>query len=189
MNLTVEHKDLLKELLNISMGRAASKLAIILEKHVTLTIPVVEIASPDKLMDLFGNTDEYYYTRQPFFGDISGEVITRLNRKGCDEIAKSLIGFLSSDKVIDEFTLDVSNILSGASLRGLCNQININSNTQPPVLYCPENQPLPNKKWKQCIVLHVSFFIEINSFETKTIICFSEDGVELILKRLQEILN
>ena len=66
--LTADHKDSLKELLNISMGRAACKLATMLSNEVTLTIPAVDMASPEELMEMFGDATQYYYTRQPFFG-------------------------------------------------------------------------------------------------------------------------
>jgi chemotaxis protein CheC len=53
-------------------------------------------------------------------------------------------------------------------------------------MYSPARQPIPKNKWKQALVLHVSFLVESVSFETKTIICFSEDGFNVVVKRLDE---
>ncbi|AIS58411.1 MULTISPECIES: chemotaxis protein CheC [Vibrio] len=188
--LSADHEDSLKELLNISMGQAACKLATLLNHPVTLTIPSIDIASPGQLMEMFGDVKANYYTRQPFFGQMSGEVITQLTKQGGHTIASDLLA-LDDDQVIDSQTLhdsllEVSNILSGASLRGLCEQIELDTRTQPPVMYSPARQPIPSNKWQQAIILHVSFLIESASFETKTIICFAEDGFNVIVNRLDE---
>lgn len=188
--LSADHEDSLKELLNISMGQAACKLATLLNHPVTLTIPSIDIASPGQLMEMFGDVKTNYYTRQPFFGQMSGEVITQLTKQGGHTIASDLLA-LDDDQVIDsqmlhDSLLEVSNILSGASLRGLCEQIELDTRTQPPVMYSPARQPIPSNKWQQAIILHVSFLIESASFETKTIICFAEDGFNVIVNRLDE---
>lgn len=188
--LSADHEDSLKELLNISMGQAACKLATLLNHPVTLTIPSIDIASPGQLMEMFGDVKANYYTRQPFFGQMSGEVITQLTKQGGHTIASDLLA-LDDDQVIDSQTLhdsllEVSNILSGASLRGLCEQIELDTRTQPPVMYSPARQPIPSNKWQQAIILHVSFLIEPASFETKTIICFAEDWFNVIVNRLDE---
>lgn len=188
--LSADHEDSLKELLNISMGQAACKLATLLNHPVTLTIPSIDIASPGQLMEMFGDVKANYYTRQPFFGQMSGEVITQLTKQGGHTIASDLLA-LDDDQVIDSQTLhdsllEVSNILSGASLRGLCEQIELDTRTQPPVMYSPARQPIPSNKWQQALILHVSFLIESASFETKTIICFAEDGFNVIVNRLDE---
>jgi chemotaxis protein CheC len=113
-----------------------------------------------------------------------------LTKQGGHTIANDLLS-LDDDQVIDSQTLhdsllEVSNILSGASLRGLCEQIELETRTQPPVMYSPARQPIPSNKWQQAIVLHVSFLIESASFETKTIICFAEDGFNVIVNQLDE---
>ncbi|MEF1174432.1 chemotaxis protein CheC [Vibrio sinaloensis] len=188
--LSADHEDSLKELLNISMGQAACKLAILLNHPVTLTIPSIDIASPSQLMGMLGDVKANYYTRQPFFGQMSGEVITQLTKQGGRTIACGLLA-QDDDQAIDsqmlhDSLLEVSNILSGASLRGLCEQIELDTRTQPPFMYSPARQPIPGNKWQQAIILHVSFLIESASFETKTIICFAEDGFNAIVNRLDE---
>ncbi len=188
--LSADHEDSLKELLNISMGQAACKLAMLSNHPVTLTVPSVDLASPERLMEMFGDLDEYYFTRQPFFGQMAGEVITQLTKQGGRTFAGELLA-LNDEDAMDSQTfkdclLEISNILSGASLRGLCEQIQLATRTQPPVMYSPARQPIPKNKWKQALVLHVSFLVESVSFETKTIICFSEDGFNVVVKRLDE---
>ena len=158
----------------------------------TLPIARIDIASPEQLMDLFGDVKVNYYTRQAFFGQMSGEVITQLTKKGGKTIASDLFaidkGQLIDIQTLHDCLLEVSNILSGASLRGLCEQIELDTRTQQPVMYSPNSQPIPSNKWHQAIILHVSFFIESASFETKTIICFAEDGFNVIVNRLDECL-
>ena len=60
VELNADYQDTLKELLNISMGQAADKLARLLDLHVTLTVPDIKIASKEELDKLEHLESEYY---------------------------------------------------------------------------------------------------------------------------------
>ncbi|MCA2014573.1 chemotaxis protein CheC [Vibrio tritonius] len=191
VELNADYQDTLKELLNISMGQAADKLARLLDLHVTLTVPDIKIASKEELDKLEHLESEYYFTRQSFYGGMSGELVTLLSKKGGKQIASDM----THDKIdeinnvfIDDCLLDISNILSGASLKGLCQQIELNIKIQPPVLFRPSLQTRPLSEWKTSILMEVAFIIEAAEFDTKTIIFFANNGLDQVLVQLDDLL-
>lgn len=189
--LSADHQDVLQELMNISMGRAASKLAVLLGLHVTLTIPSIRKATEDDLLGFASSEDDSYFTRQSFHGDIDGEVLTLLSKKGCDEIVGILQGTKDnvSDSLIQESLLDISNILSGASLQGFTKQLDLTTQISPPMLFMPSQQVLPVSQWHLALLIEIAFRIEHAKFEAKTVVCLDEHGLEQMLSHLDQLLE
>ncbi|SJN54362.1 flagellar motor switch protein [Vibrio ruber DSM 16370] len=188
---SADHQDALQEFMNISMGRAANKLATLLDLHITISVPNIRLATDEDLARLQKSEADYYYTRQSFFGGMDGELITLLSRLGCQQIVTDLNrikGDTSNSINIEESILDISNILSGASLRGLCEQIGVKTKIQPPVLFEPSKQPLPISEWKLSLIMEISFLVEKDSFSARTIICFADRELDRMLERLDELL-
>ncbi|KUI99117.1 chemotaxis protein CheC [Vibrio sp. MEBiC08052] len=188
---SADHQDALQEFMNISMGRAANKLATLLDLHVTISVPNIRLATDEDLARLKKSEMDYYYTRQSFFGGMDGELITLISRLGCQQIVVDLNrakGHNSDSINVDESILDISNILSGASLKGLCEQIDVKTKMQPPVLFEPSKQPLPVSEWKLSLIMEISFLIEKDSFAARTIICFADRELDRMLERLDELL-
>ncbi|MDW6004378.1 chemotaxis protein CheC [Vibrio mangrovi] len=188
---SADHKDALQEFMNISMGRAANKLATLLDLHVTISVPNVRLATDEDLARLKELETDYYYTRQSFFGGMDGELITLMSRKGCQQVVEDLNrakGHSFDTIDVEESILDISNILSGASLRGLCEQIDVKTKIQPPVLFEPSRQTLPVSDWKLSLIMEISFLVEKDSFAAKTIICFADRELDRMLARLNELL-
>ncbi|MBF9002746.1 MULTISPECIES: chemotaxis protein CheX [Vibrio] len=191
LELNADYQDTLKELLNISMGQAADKLARLLDLHVTLTVPDIKIASKEELDKLQQCESEYHFTRQSFYGGMSGELVTLLSKNGCKQIAADMTHDESEaeDNVfVDDCLLDISNILSGASLKGLCQQIELNIKIQPPSLFKPSVQTHRFTDWNTSILMEVSFIVEAAQFETKTIIFFANNGLDQVLVQLDDLL-
>ncbi|MCE0496175.1 chemotaxis protein CheC [Vibrio salinus] len=192
MTLSEDHKDALQEFMNISMGRAANKLATLLNLHVVISVPNIHLATEEDLRYFQVRQDDFIYTRQSFFGGMDGELITLLSRTGCAQVVSDLNkakGADESDEIsIEENILDISNILSGASLKGLCQQIDVKTNIHPPVIFEPEKQPLPVSQWKLSLIMEISFLVEKAAFSAKTIICFADQELSRVLTHLDELM-
>lgn len=190
VEFTEDHKDALQEFMNISMGRAASKLATLLNLHVTISVPNIRVASQEDI-DALGAYVDYYYTRQSFYGDIDGELITLISREGFSTIVDDLNqakGLPKGSIGQEESILDIANILSGASLKGLCQQIDLKTKIQPPVIFSPHAQPLPITMWRLSLILETSFLIEKASFMAKTVICFADKELDQVMQHLDELM-
>lgn len=190
--LSDDHKDALQEFMNISMGRAANRLATLLSLHVTISVPNIRLATEDDLQNFQVCQDDYIYTRQSFFGDMDGELITLLSRSGCRQVVsdfnKAKGGDEEAEISLEENILDISNILSGASLKGLCQQIDARTNIHPPVIFDPSTQILPVSQWKIALIMEISFHIEHAAFSAKTVICFTDTELDRILTHLDELM-
>lgn len=66
--------DALKEIINISAGKAMAKLNSMISKHLTLSTPDIQIVKADNLNHVFKNmeNDTISEVKMPFFGAISG---------------------------------------------------------------------------------------------------------------------
>ncbi|SJL83987.1 chemotaxis protein CheC [Vibrio palustris] len=192
--LSAEHNDTLKELLNISMGQAADKLARLLNLHVTLTVPAIKLVDKSELDKIEEMEEAYHFTRQSFYGGMSGELVTLLSKKGGRVIAAEMNQLDAQQAedmpsiLVDDCLLDISNILSGASLKGLCQQIELNLKIQPPTIFKPSEQQHRLSEWKTPILMEVDFIIEVAEFQTKTIILFADNGLDQVLVQLDELL-
>ncbi len=190
VQLTPDHKDALQELMNISMGRAASKLATLIDLHVTLSIPNIRVANQEDLFDIEELEVTHYFTCQSFFGGIDGELITILSKEGCHKVAVSLNEDMEhvSPHLVADAILDVSNILSGASLKGLSQQMDLTTKIHSPVIFVPSKQPLPLSDWHLALIMEISFLVEEASFEAKTVVCFADNDLENVLEQLDELI-
>ena len=86
--LSEDQRDALQEMMNISMGQAAKSLAQLIDTKISLSIPVISEASPSDLLELLSHSDVTWYTRQSFLGQIKGEVLSLVNKEGCDDLAE-----------------------------------------------------------------------------------------------------
>ncbi|ELL7123021.1 chemotaxis protein CheC [Vibrio cholerae] len=189
--LSADHKDALQEFMNISMGRAASKLATLLNLHVTISVPNIRVATEEDMRALQSYAADYYYTRQSFYGGMDGELITLMSRCGCEQVVNDLNhskGMADGLVSIEESILDISNILSGASLKGLCQQIELKTKIQPPAIFDPTHQPLPILQWRLSLIMEINFLVEKASFSAKTIICFADKELDKVFAHLDELL-
>ena len=84
--LDEEQRDALQELLNISMGQAANSLAQLIETKIDISIPKITSVTPTQLYTLLFETQNAFYTRQSFLGDVHGEVMSVLSQSGLNEV-------------------------------------------------------------------------------------------------------
>ncbi|EMY6818883.1 chemotaxis protein CheC [Vibrio cholerae] len=190
VELTSDHKDALQEFMNISMGRAASKLAIILNMHVIISVPNIRVATEKDMETLQSFVSDFFYTRQSFYGGLDGELITLISRRGSERVVSDLNSDPQYRKVIslEESILDISNILSGASLKGLCEQIELKTKIQPPELFDPIRQQLPITQWRLSLIMETDFLIEKSEFSARTSICFANEDLNRVFAQLDQLL-
>ncbi len=138
ISLTEDQRDALQELMNISMGQAANSLAHLIATKIGISIPKISAVTPAELFTLINRSENAFYTRQSFLGDIQGEVMAVVSEQGLTEVA-SLLEYEAplSQSDIEETILELSNILAGACLAGLSNQLELATNLNMPTLFSP----------------------------------------------------
>ncbi len=128
--LNQEQEDVLKELINISFGLAASLIGDMLHSYVHLHVPKIEVFDIKELPSLinskFENSGNYYITKQLFRGGFGGETIFILGRESAYKFSELLIQ--SQDLEPDDIKssmLEIANIITSACI-GQLNEFILN---------------------------------------------------------------
>jgi chemotaxis protein CheC len=204
--LSNDQRDALQELTNIAMGQAGASLATLLDEFVDLSVPrirVVEVVDlPPVLAELVGKTNLVSAVRQSFQGYLRGEAIIIFGEPGCRALA-DLMGFEGDlgESGENELLLDVANVLSGACLGGMMEQIRNFTETNGPAelsfsmpsvmarQVMAEQLIDPQKvQWSHALLLEVNFTIKNRDFIAHLTMLMPEEGIEKIRGILDEFL-
>ncbi|MEP1446020.1 MAG: chemotaxis protein CheC [Paraglaciecola sp.] len=188
--LTEDQRDALQEMMNISMGQAARSLAQLIDTQITLSIPTISEASPKDLVEIFSHGDVTWYARQSFLGQIKGEVLSLIGKNGCEALGE-LMDYEKpmSDTQTQELILELTNILSGACLSGLSEQLELKSHLNMPTLYSPNVSESVNYGWDTALLVEVSFSIESFSFNARVVICLEENSIVTLKSSLDALIG
>ena len=188
--LDEEQRDALQELLNISMGQAANSLAQLIETKIDISIPKISAVTPTQLYSLLFETDNAFYTRQSFLGDVHGEVMSVLSRNGLTEVA-SLMDYDEplSKEDIQEIILELCNILAGACLAGLSEQLELSTNLNMPTLFQSDKDNFDELQWQHSLVMEVQFAVTVSSFSMRVVFCLYDASLNRMKNTLDELLE
>ena len=196
--LTNDQRDALQELTNIAMGQAGSSLATLLDAFVILSVPrirVVEVIElPATLAELVGKNNLVSAVRQSFQGYLRGEAIIIFGEPGTHALA-DLMGYEGelAESGQAELLLDVANVLCGACLGGMMEQIRSFTETHGPAELSFSMPSImvrdvlaaqiidPQKvQWTHSLLLEVNFTIKDRNFVAHLTMLMPEDGIEKI---------
>lgn len=191
---TEDQLDALGELVNIAVGQAGASLARVLDAYVRLSVPQARIISATNVARAVGALarDDGHHTavRQAFFSAMRGEAIVLFGPCGGRAIA-DLLGHRPEAKgVHEEVLLDVSNILVGAVLNGLAEQIGARFGFQAPTVLgrdaeLDELLEPASLAWSRALLIEVDFAVEARGFSCQLVLLMPEDAIE----RMRAVLN
>lgn len=188
--LTADQRDALQELMNISMGQAANSLAHLIETKIGISIPKIASVTPEQLFSMISAQADANYTRQSFLGDIHGEVMSVVSQQGLCEVG-TLLEYDAplSENDTQEIILELSNILAGACLAGLSEQLALSTNLNMPTLFSPRKANFEEFQWSNSLVMEVQFDIEISSFSMRVVFCLDDASLDRLTQTLDELLG
>ncbi len=204
--LSPDQRDSLQEITNIAMGQAGASLATLLNTFVNLSVPRINLlALPDvsgSIRNLVGSDVEVTAVRQSFQGYLMGEAIVIYQQAGCKELA-SMLGHTDelNQAAETELLLDVANILVGACLGGITEQLKGISKennsgelrfSAPSVMAVnvpPETLINPEKlSWTHALLVEVNFTLENRNFVSHLVMLMPEKTIEKIRGVLDEFI-
>lgn len=186
--LSADQRDALQEITNVAMGQAGASLAAILDTFVTLSIPriiIVDVAEvANSMSELVGRNAEVTAARQSFNGYLRGEVLVIYGQDGCNDLA-DLMGYDDElDRAAEhELLLDVSNVLVGACLCGIAEQLSTDLSFSAPSLM-GEKIPVetllrPEKlSWSHALLMEVNFRLEERNFTAHLVMLMPEEAID-----------
>lgn len=183
-------RDALQEIMNISMGQAANALAQLINIRVILSIPKISMTTPDGLHHLYEAQTPHHFARQSFLGDMHGEVISMISAEGCKELGEAMSYDQPMDNnSINELVLELTNILAGACLKGMVDQLGSRLHLAAPSLFEPTQQVQSNYNWHHALLLEILFALEHISFSSRVVICLDETSIGVLAGKLNEMLD
>ncbi|KAG8154882.1 chemotaxis protein CheC [Burkholderia catarinensis] len=200
---TAEQRDALQEIANLAMGRAAARLALLLGRFIELSVPRVRVVKAadagDALREMTGIHDNVTAVRQGFRSDIKGEAIV-LCRTASVARLMSVVDRTFGDGVYggmatpDEVVFDVANVLMGACVASILDELGRKPVFFPPgllganVSFDDVFQPT-ELAWNVALLLEVNFGLEDHTFRAHFVMLMAEDSLRLMGDALDALLS
>ncbi|MBF0113377.1 MAG: hypothetical protein HQK74_11690 [Desulfamplus sp.] len=205
---TDDQYEMLKEVINLAMGRAGKDLATILNSFVDLSVPEIQIIDaediPEKVLkeSVFDESDKVNLFRQNFrsISFIEGEAVVIFDnetRKRFGTILGVPMGQMNSIEEID-FMLELTNLIGGACLNSISEQLfNQKVSFSPPELLAEnsifrniayETFKRSNLKWEYTLLSKITFILKDRSFKSDLLIFISEKAIKAVRESLNKML-
>jgi chemotaxis protein CheC len=208
VSFTEDESDLLKEVFNLAMGQAGAGLAELLKSFVDLSVPGIRIIEAEDVVktvleeSVFSPADSVTALRQSFFLDqyVDGEAIVIFNEETIQTISRVFgIDNIAGHTQEIEIMLEMSNIMAGACLNGISNQLFKKDMSFKPPAILAEKIDLQKfvysafqrsqLKWDYTLMVKITFNLKDRTFKSDLLIFMSEQTIEAVQKALQKLLS
>lgn len=196
--LQVSHRDMYQEVANVAMGRAGELLARALDVFVQLPVPTVNYIAPSELHMVLTTVDQstaVSAVTQGFTGDgINGEAMVIFNDTKMKDVSL-LLGNDTHDKDYDiEALLDISNLLIGACLQGIGEQLYVRMNQAHPVILgrnisVPELLKDAAKRWQEILAIEIGYKLEGFDIEFDLLLLLPSTALPAMNRQLAYLLE
>jgi chemotaxis protein CheC len=201
--LTEDQRDALQEIANIGMGQAGARLAALLGRFVHLSVPRIRMVDTDTLpsavRDMLDFTEPVTALRQSFRCEIAGEAISLFDSRSAGHMkfvfrADDVPADPSNEDMSDaEMLSDVANLIAGACLTGLFEQLGQLPTFTPPRLIGEqldlEEVLHPSKlPWDRALLLEVNLQTEDGVFGSHLLTLMTAKAVQSLVTALDDFL-
>ncbi len=208
VQFTEDQDDMLREVVNLAMGRAGSDLARILKSFVDLRVPDIKIIAAEKVVDkvlagsVFNATEMVTLFRQRFSNPVfmDGESIVIFNHETRCQFSE-ILGFSDPMERVEEldFMLELTNIMVGACLNSISDQLFGQAMTFSAPELILENIPLQNAvyqrfkrrqlTWDYTLLSTITFNLKNKSFKSDLLIFISQEAIPHVNEALDRLLT
>jgi chemotaxis protein CheY-P-specific phosphatase CheC/CheY-like chemotaxis protein len=199
LTLSAELRDCYQEVANVAMGRAGDLLARLLDVFVKLPIPnvnfieVSELSMALKAVEVSESTSGIC---QGFISaGISGEALLILNDSSFKDVASLMNYQYDEDEGTElELLMDLANVLIGACLKGISEQLDIVFSQGHPVVLGQHrkiSELIANNanKWKKTLAIEISYSIENYPIKCDLLLLFTEKSMQTLNSKLSYLLD
>ena len=196
--INVDMRDCYQEVANVAMGQAADLLARLLDVFVILPVPNVNTLEAGELHMALAATDQYDTISavcQGYIGaGIAGEALLLFNDASFSDIARLMKYKGETDSGVElELLMDVANILIGACLQGIADQLDIHfSQGHPAVLgrHCKVSDIIAANasRWRKTLAIEINYAIEDYDINCDLLLLFTEDSIDALNGKIQHLL-
>lgn len=192
--MTELERDIIREILNIGLARAADSFAVIAQEKVLLEVPNLNIVSGSTILEKVSELQQQHVIIQSDIrGDFNGTTLMFFSGQHVQRLSRVCLRMTTSDSVhIDDMQesllLEISNIITGALVTQLANILKASIYGAPPVH--PKGDMtkalqilMSDRPMVQPLIFSVitQFSDKANSVELPLMIFFDRDTFEKIL--------
>lgn len=195
---TEEQRDALQEIANIGMGQAGSSIARIFDEFIQLSIPLILLVRPHEIggaIQRIVREERVCAVRQAFHGELRGEALLIYGEGRCRELAE----LMGHDGALDDVTqnellMDVTNVLVGASLGGIAEQLKVDVGFSAPSMAAERvaaNEVITAQEMKSscALFIEVNFRVESHSFACHLITLLPEKDIHAVCKAVDRFIE
>ncbi|OUS06055.1 hypothetical protein A9Q81_04825 [Gammaproteobacteria bacterium 42_54_T18] len=203
--LTEDQRDCLQEVVNVAMGQAGDSLARFLEVFIHLSVPRIRLVAKEDLgteleglvggvgSKVSGVSQGFYHIEDG--KGIRGEAIVVFNDTSFKELA-DLLAYDEelTDAAEKELLMDVTNVLNGACLNGIGEQIETELAYSPPTIlgqHVPIADLLEHEKlsWGHALLVEISYTLEDRSFNCTMFLLMPGESILVMKEELDKLLE
>lgn len=199
LELSEDHRDCLQEVVNIAMGQAGDRLARLLDTFVVLSIPRIAVMKPADIamaVQSLHSTDSVSGVCQGFIGGgVAGEAMLLFNDTSFQDLARLMNYPGELDEQSErELLMDTTNVLLGACLNGIAEQVDLNFSYGPPMVLgqhrrLAELVHADHALWEHALVLEINYKLEGYNVNCDLLLVLTDDSIERLLKKLDLLLS
>ncbi|MEL4423718.1 response regulator [Shewanella algae] len=197
--IQVDMRDACQEVANVAMGRAADLLAKLLDVFVLLPIPNVNVLEVSELTMALKATEESPKISalcQGFIGaGIAGEALLLFHDSSFKDMAK-LMGLSDPEDANTEIEvmIDTANVLIGAFLSGISEQLDMQFSQAHPVVlgrHCTVIDLIHDNsdRWQRTLAMEINYRIEDHNVQCDLLLLFTEDSLPTLNFKLGYLMN
>ncbi len=197
--LKEDYRDALQEISNVAMGQAGDRLARLLDAFVVLSIPHVEVMRASDIvmaLHVIDSNESVSGVCQGFIGGgIAGEAMLLFNDTSFVDLAKLMNYEDEVDEQAErELLMDTTNILFGACLRGIAEQIDMEFSFGPPMVLGQHQKisdifNMENARWGSSLVIEISYQLEGYNVNCDLLILITNESLPLLFRKLDYLLD
>ncbi len=197
-SLSENQRDCLQEISNIAMGQASDYLARLLNSFVVLSVPHVAILTPAEIamaVQTIGDDSVSGICQGFIGGGIAGEAMLLFNDTSFIDLAL-LMKFEGDLNTLTEreLLIDSTNILVGALLRGIAEQLDIEFSFGPPAIMGQHQQldkllMSKNVRWDRTLVIEVNYKIEGKNVQCDLLLVITESSLPTLFGKIACLLD
>jgi chemotaxis protein CheY-P-specific phosphatase CheC/FixJ family two-component response regulator len=199
MELPSDLRDCYQEIANVAMGRAGDLLARLLNVFVKLPIPnvnLMEVSELSMALKAIESSESISGICQGFIaGGISGEALLILNDSSFQDIANLMDYKQDVDERAElELLMDIANVLIGACLNGVSEQLDLPFSQGHPVVlgqHCNISDLVAQnlKKWQKTLAIEISYGIENYAIKCDLLLLFTESSMKTLNNKVSYLLD
>ncbi|WP_205504413.1 chemotaxis protein CheC [Rufibacter psychrotolerans] len=132
-------RDIIKEILNIGLARAADSFAVIAKDRVLLKVPDLQLMEAEELLKIVrAYENSHVIIQSDIKGELNGSTLMLFSEAHVEQLSKVCLGMAVKGsepltEMQESLLLEVSNIITGALVTQLANILKSNIYGSPPV--------------------------------------------------------